>query len=127
MSKPTVILTRNVSSPLVIGTDAGIAADLGLVIGGKARVPAYDENHRVDFFQQLRAVQQMRGYKKGWAAHKFKDKFGTFPPWSYNDLPPIAPTDAVLRWIKSRPRATSFAVERGPIAADISQINAVAG
>jgi DNA repair protein RadD len=47
-------------------------------------------------------VQQMRGYKKGWAAHKFKDKFGTFPPWSYNDLPPIAPTDAVLRWIKSR-------------------------
>jgi hypothetical protein len=44
----------------------------------------------------------MRGYKKGWAAHKFKDKFGTFPPWAYNGLPPIAPTDAVLRWIKSR-------------------------
>jgi hypothetical protein len=44
----------------------------------------------------------MRGYKNGWTAHKFKDKFGTFPPWSYNDLPPIAPTDAVLRWVKSR-------------------------
>ena len=75
---------------------------MGLVIGGKARAPAYDENHRVDFFQQLRAVQQMRGYKKGWAAHKFKDKFGHFPPWSYNDLPPAAPSDAVLRWVRSR-------------------------
>jgi DNA repair protein RadD len=76
--------------------------ELGLVVGGKARAPAYDENHRVDFFQQLRAVQQMRGYKKGWAAHKFKDKFGTFPPWAYNDLPPAIPTDAVLRWVRSR-------------------------
>jgi DNA repair protein RadD len=79
-----------------------IEGELGLVIGGKAQPPVHDENHRADFFQQLRAVQQMRGYKQGWAAHKFKDKFRHFPPWSYNDLPPIAPTDAVLRWIKSR-------------------------
>jgi DNA repair protein RadD len=79
-----------------------IEGELGLVIGGKAQPPVHDENQRADFFQQLRAVQQMRGYKKGWAAHKFKEKFGTFPPWPYNDLPPIAPTDAVLRWIKSR-------------------------
>ena len=85
------------------GQDRDFAdGELGLVIGGKAQAPAYDENHRVNFFQELRAVQQMRGYKKGWAAHKFKDKFGTFPPWAYNDLPPIAPTDGVLRWIKSR-------------------------
>jgi DNA repair protein RadD len=76
--------------------------ELGLVVGGKAPTPIHDEADRVSFFQQLRSVQQTRGYKRGWAAHKFKDKFGTFPPWSYNDLPPIAPTDAVLRWIKSR-------------------------
>jgi DNA repair protein RadD len=44
----------------------------------------------------------MRGYKKGWASHKFKDKFGTFPPWSYNDLPPITPTNTVLSWVRSR-------------------------
>ena len=69
---------------------------------GKAQAPVYDENTRVEFFQQLRAVQQMRGYKKGWAAHKFKDKFGHFPPWSYNDLPPIAPTDVLLSWVRSR-------------------------
>jgi superfamily II DNA or RNA helicase len=76
--------------------------ELGLVTGGRAQAPVYDENTRVEFFQQLRAVQQLRGYKKGWAAHKFKDKFGTFPPWSYNDLLPIAPTDALLSWVRSR-------------------------
>jgi DNA repair protein RadD len=76
--------------------------ELGLVIGGKAQAPVYDENTRVEFFQQLRAVQQMRRYKHGWAAHKFKDKFGHFPPWAYNDLPPLAPTDATLSWVRSR-------------------------
>jgi len=79
-----------------------IDGELGLVVDGKAQAPVYDENTRVEFFQQLRAVQQMRGYKKGWAAHKFKDKFGHFPPWSYNDLPPIAPTDVLLSWVRSR-------------------------
>jgi DNA repair protein RadD len=71
--------------------------ELGLVVNGKAG--ALD---RVIFFRQLRAVQQMRDYKKGWAAHKFKEKFGRFPPWAYNDLPPAIPTDAVLSWVKSR-------------------------
>jgi DNA repair protein RadD len=76
--------------------------ELGLVVGGKAQTPIHDEADRVSFFQQLRSVQQTRGYKRGWAAHKFKDKFGHFPPWSYNDLPPAIPTDAVLRWVRSR-------------------------
>jgi superfamily II DNA or RNA helicase len=85
------------------GQDRDFAdGELGLVIGGKAQAPVYDESARVGFFQQLRAVQQMRGYKKGWASHKFKDKFGTFPPWAYNDLPSITPTNAVLSWVRSR-------------------------
>ncbi|PWT84407.1 MAG: hypothetical protein C5B56_15660 [Proteobacteria bacterium] len=76
--------------------------ELGLVVGGKAHAPSYSQSDRTEFFQQLRSVQQTRGYKSGWAAHKFKDKFGHFPPWSYNDLPPVVPTDAVLRWVRSR-------------------------
>jgi DNA repair protein RadD len=76
--------------------------ELGLVVNGEAQAPQYSEGDCVTFFQQLRAVQQMRGYKHGWAAHKFKDKFGRFPPWSYNDLPPVTPTNAVLRWVQSR-------------------------
>jgi len=81
---------------------AFVDGELGLVRNGKAQGSAYSEPERRDFFQQLRAVAQMRGYKNGWAAHKFKDKFGTFPPWAYNDLPPVAPTDALLRWVRSR-------------------------
>jgi superfamily II DNA or RNA helicase len=76
--------------------------ELGLVIGGKAQAPTYSEGDRVIFFRELRAVQQMRDYKKGWAGHKFKERFGHFPPWAYNDLPPAVPTDTTLRWIKSR-------------------------
>jgi DNA repair protein RadD len=85
------------------GQDRDFAdGELGLVIGGKAQTPQYSEGDRVIFFRQLRAVAQMRGYKKGWAAHKFKEKFGDFPPWSYDGLPPAIPTDAVLSWVKSR-------------------------
>jgi DNA repair protein RadD len=76
--------------------------ELGLVVNGKSHAPVYSEGDRVAFFQELRAIQQLRGYKKGWAAHKFKDKFGRFPPWSYNDLPPVAPTDATVSWVRSR-------------------------
>jgi hypothetical protein len=85
------------------GRDVDFAdGELGLVVGGKAKAPVYSEADRTFFFQELRSVQQTRGYKKGWAAHKFKDKFGGFPPWAYNDLPPTIPTDATLRWIRSR-------------------------
>jgi superfamily II DNA or RNA helicase len=76
--------------------------ELGLVVGGTARASEYTEAARISFFQQLRSVQQTRSYKQGWTAHKFKDKFGHFPPRSYNDLPPAIPTDAVLRWVRSR-------------------------
>jgi DNA repair protein RadD len=76
--------------------------ELGLVVNGKAQALQHSEGDRIIFFRQLRAVQQMRGYKNGWAAHKFKDRFGHFPPWAYNDLPPAVPTDAVLSWVRSR-------------------------
>jgi DNA repair protein RadD len=87
--------------------------ELGLVVGGKAKAPAYSEADRAAFFQQLRAVQQMRSYKRGWPAHKYKDKFGTFPPRAYDQLPPVAPTDALLRWVRSRNIAYAKAQERG--------------
>jgi DNA repair protein RadD len=57
---------------------------------------------RVHFYRQLRAVAQLRGYRDGWVAHKFKAKVGSFPPWDYRHLAPAAPSDATLRWIKSQ-------------------------
>jgi DNA repair protein RadD len=65
---------------------------------------------RQDFFQQLRAVAQLRGYKDGWTAHKYKERFGHFPPWDYKSLQPKTPSDATFRWVKSR--AIAFAKSR---------------
>jgi superfamily II DNA or RNA helicase len=74
--------------------------DLGLVQGGIAAAPTAEE--RSGFYRELRAVAQIRGYKDGWTAHKFKDRFGQFPPWDYRQLQPEAPSDATFRWVKSR-------------------------
>jgi superfamily II DNA or RNA helicase len=60
------------------------------------------DQERAEFFQQLRAIAQLRGYKDGWTAHKFKDKFGYFPPWDYRRLQPKTPSDATFRWVRSR-------------------------
>jgi hypothetical protein len=44
----------------------------------------------------------MRGYRDGWTAHKFRERFGAFPPWDYKNLRPAAPSESTLRWVKSR-------------------------
>jgi DNA repair protein RadD len=54
------------------------------------------------FFAELRQIAADRGLKQGWAAHKFKEKFGSFPPWDWNDAPTATPTVTTLRWVKSR-------------------------
>jgi DNA repair protein RadD len=57
---------------------------------------------RRSFYAELRQIAADRGLKQGWAAHKFKEKFGTFPPWDWNDAPTATPTVTTLRWVKSR-------------------------
>jgi hypothetical protein len=57
---------------------------------------------RRSFYGQLRSYALERGHKSGWAAHKFKEKFGTFPPWDWNRLPHEAPEPATRSWIRSR-------------------------
>jgi DNA repair protein RadD len=60
------------------------------------------------FYAELRGHVQTAKKKDGtpynpkWAAHKFKEKFGHFPPWDWNDQPATAPTLATQRWIRSR-------------------------
>jgi superfamily II DNA or RNA helicase len=54
------------------------------------------------FYAELRRIQETRGYKSGWAAHKFKEKFGHFPPFSWNGQPTAAPSPATFRWVQSR-------------------------
>jgi hypothetical protein len=67
-----------------------------------ARSGAPPEPVRRIFYAELRQIAADGGMKPGWAAHKFKEKYGTFPPWDWNDLPTATPTVTTLRWVKSR-------------------------
>jgi DNA repair protein RadD len=53
------------------------------------------------FYAELAFIARDRGYKRGWVAHKFKEKFGRWPNGLYN-LMPLPPSDGTLRWVKSR-------------------------
>ena len=57
---------------------------------------------RARFYSELLHHQETRGYKSGWSAHKFKDKFGSFPPWAWNEIQRIEPSPITARWIRSR-------------------------
>jgi len=51
------------------------------------------------FAAALRGYAAERGYKSGWAAHKYKEAVGTWPAFASDEVDPPA---AVRRWIKSR-------------------------
>jgi hypothetical protein len=53
-----------------------------------------------DFFAELQYYGRTKGYKEGWAAIKYKEKFGVYPNGlRVSPKPPSTPT---LKWIKSR-------------------------
>lgn len=61
-----------------------IAADgeLGLVDRERRVAPQdWPTEQRLFFFAQLYAFAKERAYKPGWAAVKYKEKFGNWPPW----------------------------------------------
>lgn len=53
------------------------------------------------FYGELLAIADERGYKPGWAYHKYREKVGVFPK---NSMPkePITPSEETRNWIKSR-------------------------
>lgn len=81
------------------GETLHVEGSLKEVKGGKKRAAPTPEEMR-DFYLQLRSIAVERGFKRGWAANKYKDKFGAWPE-STDDAPRPA-TDGVLRWVKSR-------------------------
>jgi hypothetical protein len=63
------------------------------------------------FYRQLMWLAKARSRKSGWAAHKFKEKFGRFPPWSWNNLEPLPPAPDVVAWVRSRDIAYAKAMQ----------------
>jgi DNA repair protein RadD len=56
---------------------------------------------RITFYREIKYIANARGYKHGWVAHKYKERFGDWPKgldhWS-----PLAPSPETLGWIRSR-------------------------
>jgi hypothetical protein len=68
---------------------------------------------RQDFYSQVLYVARSRGFKDGWAAYQYKEKFGAFPR-NIEQVVKI-PSPTTLNWIKSR--AIAFAKAKAKAAA----------
>jgi hypothetical protein len=52
------------------------------------------------FYSELIFFAKARGYKEGWAAHKYKEKYGTYPRGLHTS--PLTTSYKTSAWIKSR-------------------------
>jgi DNA repair protein RadD len=78
-------------------------------------VQSSDPNMRMRWHGMLAHIAADRGYKAGWVAYKFKEKFGTWPASRY--VTPIEPSREVLSWVRSRNIAWAKAQQKATNAA----------
>jgi DNA repair protein RadD len=79
-----------------------IDGDLGRVERNRTvAVRQFSPEEMASWHGQLSAIAQKRGYKPGWIAHKFKERFGRWPPYGAIAVPE-QPTPEVLAWVRSR-------------------------
>lgn len=71
-----------------------------------------DPAERIRWHGMLTYIAAERGYRAGWVAHKFKEKFGIWP--AVRTIAPIEPSAEVLSWVRSRNIA--FAKAKGKAA-----------
>jgi DNA repair protein RadD len=75
--------------------------DLALVDRkNRSTATAFDPHERMRWHAMLAHIERERGYKRGFAACKFKEKFGHWPPSRF--VEPIEPSREVLSWVRSR-------------------------
>ncbi len=70
----------------------------------KPAAPAPSLFDKQEFYSMLAYVALERGYKEGWAANQYREKFKVWPnaPGINKRAPPIAPNERVRSWIRSR-------------------------
>ena len=76
---------------------AGNLVELGSRRTGERAVSDWEKRR---FYAELLGLSEERGCKPGWAAHKFREKFGNFP--NGYDRFPMEPSIATRSWAKSR-------------------------
>ena len=77
--------------------------DLALVDPTSRRINGivYDRAAQNQWHAMLAHIAEERGYQRGWVAHKYKEKFGVWPPYGVTPLP-LTPTPEVKSWVRSR-------------------------
>jgi DNA repair protein RadD len=61
----------------------------------------YTPHDRAFWHGQLAYIASERGYKPGWVSHKYKEKFGMWPPYGSHPAL-ITPSPEVRSWVRSR-------------------------
>lgn len=79
---------------------------------GRSQRVVQREQERAEFYRQLKHYASNRNYQRGWISHKYKEKFGHWPPSDYERLLAMPPTPSTLGWIRSRQIA--YAKAAGP-------------
>jgi DNA repair protein RadD len=88
--------------------------DLALVDRQRRRAQLIsDPDERMRWYAELLWIEQERGYKRGYAWHKYQEKFGT-KPQGY--LEPREASFEVLAWVRSRNIAWAKAREKASAA-----------
>jgi len=76
-----------------------IGGELHELDGNKNKKPTqYTSAEKELFYRELLGYTEIKNYSKGWAAHKYKAKFGS---WPFNGISkqPKTPSPAVMSWI----------------------------
>jgi DNA repair protein RadD len=85
--------------------------ELGLVDRNRVvKLPSRSASDQLQFYRQLLFIALERSYQRGWAAHKFKEKFGAWPTVRTAD--PMPPDYAVRSWVRSRQIAYAKALAK---------------
>lgn len=69
-------------------------------VGRDRTVQPIDSATKAAFHGMLVHIARERGYQPGWAAYKYKEKFGSWPVNRH--AIPVAPNDACRAWVRSR-------------------------
>jgi DNA repair protein RadD len=86
----------------------------GKVSSSKQKKGSFSEAERQIFFAEMKAYAQQHGYKAGWAANKFRERYKEWPPRSFDGLPPATEVSpAMASWIRSRAIAWAKSKRRG--------------
>jgi superfamily II DNA or RNA helicase len=91
---------RSVPKPRPVEVADGELGEVGR--GRSVRFTEWSTAEQLAFYRQLMWIAHQRRYDPGWAAQKFRERCGRFPPWEWNRAEPLPASPAVAAWVRSR-------------------------